>query len=153
MNLCLIDAIVDDLTPLASQVCLKRLKLDRFWPSPEEFKDVELDLTPLAALRQLEELTLSQYKLTRLDALNGLTRLRTLDLNDTNVRDLGVLQPLTALETVHVARTPVEDSTPLCSLPLLKSVTLPACAVCALLKARLPQLYTSSRVCVTLSKV
>ena len=137
-RLTLSGVMMDDLSSLASLIHLVTLRLVRFRESlPSQ---LHLDLSPLAKLRRLESLTLQRVKVKRLETISRLTQLSSLRLEHTNVCDVGAVRGLTALTDLKLAGTLVEDVTPLFGLELLQTLSLPACAPCTQLKARLPAL-------------
>ncbi|RLB62127.1 MAG: hypothetical protein DRI90_09775 [Deltaproteobacteria bacterium] len=78
------------------------------------------DLTPLAGLIQLEELTINRCPIRDAAPLAKMTQLRELSLADTGVADVSALTGLTALTMLDLRRTQVSDLSHLASLTQLE---------------------------------
>ena len=86
------------------------------------------DLSPLAGLSRLEELSLESLDhLVDLSPLRALTGLRVLHLADCAARDLAPLAALISLEDLSLPGTPVEDLAPLAGLQELRFIRLARC--------------------------
>jgi hypothetical protein len=83
------------------------------------------DVSPLAALSQLRDVSLARNAIHDLGPLASLTSLTSLDLLGNPIRDLGPLAGLTALERLRIAESPeVVDLTPLSGLTGLRWLEL-----------------------------
>ena len=82
------------------------------------------DLTPLAALTELQTLDLSQNSVTDLSPLRPLTGLQVLYLDRTSVADLTPVAALTGLQRLFLGQTSVTDLTPLAALTGLQWLDL-----------------------------
>lgn len=103
-----------DLTPLAA-LPLQALSLDGFAAD---------DLTPLAALTELEELSLEGAPITSLEPLSSTPNLRSLSIGDARLTALDGIESLTALEHLRVTRSPLQDLSALSGLTALTEVSL-----------------------------
>ena len=74
------------------------------------------DLTPLASLSGLQQLSLDQTQVSDLTPLASLSGLQVLSLNQTPVSDLTPLASLFGLQALYLDQTQVSDLTPLASL-------------------------------------
>lgn len=83
------------------------------------------DLTPLAALSELDALYLADTKVTDISVLSNLSNLYGLDLSGTAVTDISPLAKLDQLGVLNLADTSVTDTTVLDGLPGPIEVTLP----------------------------
>ena len=84
------------------------------------------DLSLIADMPYLEQLTLTCQPLANCEGLAGHTALRELSLAGSPVSDLSGLSDLPALQTLHLEHTAVADLTVLASLPALATVTVSA---------------------------
>ena len=84
---------------------------------------VEGQLDRLAALPDLEALSLAFTLVTNLAPLASLTALQSLDCSRTKVADLSPLASLTTLQSITCSHTKVADLSPLASLTALQSLT------------------------------
>ncbi|MCL2108509.1 MAG: leucine-rich repeat domain-containing protein [Oscillospiraceae bacterium] len=82
------------------------------------------DLSPLANLTGLETLTLASNLITDLSPLANLTGLETLTLSSNLITDLSPLAGLTALESLNVGSNGIVDLSPLAGLTGLKTLWL-----------------------------
>ncbi|MDX2069888.1 MAG: leucine-rich repeat domain-containing protein [Haliscomenobacter sp.] len=80
------------------------------------------DLTPLAALIQLQSLNCANTKVRDLAPLAALTQLQVLNCASTQVRDLAPLAALTQLQVLNCANTQVSDLAPLAALTQVQSL-------------------------------
>jgi Leucine-rich repeat (LRR) protein len=71
------------------------------------------DLSPVAALTNLQFLDLSQTEVSDLSAIAGMTKLQFLDLYQTRVSDLSRVAGLNGLRSLDLSRTGVSDLRPL----------------------------------------
>jgi Leucine-rich repeat (LRR) protein len=81
------------------------------------------DLTPLAGLKSLRSLTLWSTKLTDLTPVAGLENLRSLSVGGA-LRDISPLANLTNLQTLDLGHTRVADLTPLAQVKALRYLDL-----------------------------
>lgn len=96
--------------PLSSLTSLKKLELTR----------IE-DMTPLASLIHLEELTLSQnWNLRGFHAIEGMSKLKKLDLSATGLKRLDPVASLKNLESLDVSLNQIESIVELAGLKKLK---------------------------------
>jgi len=82
------------------------------------------DLSPLAKLKSLEELHLHDTHVSDLSPLTELKNLESLALSDTQVSDLSPLAELTNLERLYLRNTQVSDLSPLAELENLEVLGL-----------------------------
>jgi Leucine-rich repeat (LRR) protein len=82
------------------------------------------DLAPLAGLTALQELSLDRTSVSDLVPLAGLMALQELSLSDTSVSDLAPLAGLTALQQLWLSGTSVSDLAPLAGLTALQKLSL-----------------------------
>lgn len=87
------------------------------------------DLSPLAGLTELERLHLSSPSLRDLSPLAGLTKLEYLLVNSPLVNDLAPLAQLTSLTELRIGWSSVDDLTPLAGLTNLRTLEVQSCAV------------------------
>lgn len=100
--------------PLSSLTSLKKLELTR----------IE-DMTPLASLIHLEELTLSQnWNLRGFHAIEGMSKLKKLDLSATGLKRLDPVASLKNLESLDVSLNQIESIVELAGLKKLKSLNV-----------------------------
>jgi internalin A len=78
------------------------------------------DLSPLSALVNLQVLNIWRTQVSDLSPLSSLTNLRTLNVSETRVSDLSPLSSLTNLRTLNVSETRVSDLSPLSLLVNLR---------------------------------
>ncbi len=93
------------------------------------------DLTPLAALTQLQELCVNGTEVSDLTPLAGLTHLRRLDIGFTQICDLMPLAGLTHLEDLDVRDTQVCDLMPLAGMTQLDVLEAGYCKISVLPRA------------------
>jgi internalin A len=86
--------------------------------------DVETDLSAVARMRRLEQLSLSVKDGSELPKLVGLTQVRSLTINGPSVTRLNPVSELRSLENLDVSAPHVEDVAPLAGLTLLRSLIL-----------------------------
>lgn len=87
------------------------------------------DLTEVAKLAELEELSIPLTRVTDLRPIASLTKLRRLNIASNDVRDLTPLSALRDLELLNLYETPVTDLSPLSSLANLRQLTLAGSSV------------------------
>ena len=126
------------LTELPAEIAelrwLQALSVGREWigpapASPGANNDALRDLSPLAALTQLEELSLVGTRVSDLSPLAGLGALRRLDLAETPLADLQPLAGLRSLNVLNLLGTAVADLSPLAGLAALRSLVVSRTAV------------------------
>ena len=83
-----------------------------------------LDLSPLAGLRSLSHLDLSDNDLADISALSGLTGLRELLLSGNALRDLSPLSDLDGLRSLTLSNNGLTDVSALSGLPSLRQLWL-----------------------------
>ena len=82
------------------------------------------DVTPLAALKNLESVSVDGTQVSDLRPLSNLTKLEYLSLSNTRVNDVKPLAGLAQLQDLHLDATQVSDLTPLSGLTRLKRLYL-----------------------------
>ncbi len=82
------------------------------------------DLSPIAALKNLETLGASINQVSDLTPLAGLTKLDRLDLGRTQVKDLSPLKELTRVTELMLDSTPIEDLSPLAGMKDLEKLSI-----------------------------
>lgn len=82
------------------------------------------DLAPLAGLENLQKLDLSSTEVTDLTPLVGMKNLQELDLSRTDVTDLSPLAELKNLQYLEIDYTPAVEVTPLAGLKNLETLDL-----------------------------
>ena len=82
------------------------------------------DLTPLAGMKELRQLSLHRTPISDLTPLAGMKELRHINLNYTKVSDLTPLAGLTELEGLSINGTDISDITLLARMNKLKSIFL-----------------------------
>ena len=82
------------------------------------------DISPLAALTQLQKLDLSNTQISDISPLAALTQLQVLDLRNTQISDLSPLAALTQLQSLWLQNTKISDLFPLSALLKLKGLML-----------------------------
>jgi hypothetical protein len=93
--------VISDLSPLASLVD---------FDGPLGLIAAEItDVTPLAALTRLTDLSLANNSITNIDALSALTRLQVLELNDNSIRDIDALRTMPDLQVLNLDRNRVSS--------------------------------------------
>ncbi len=102
---------------------LRKLGLNNHFMLMGSYAPIE-DLSPLAALTSLFELTLKMCGVDDLTFLTNLTALTSLDLRSNPITDLTPLTNLTALTSLDLSSTPIQDITPLASLGNLKRLSI-----------------------------
>ena len=105
---------ITDLRPLANLTALEILDLSD--ASPET---LNLDIAPLAALVNLEALSLESSRVSDIRPLAALTKLRTLDLSNNQIEDFSPLAGLTNLWTLRIRGNWTGDLSPLAGLNLI----------------------------------
>jgi hypothetical protein len=155
--LCVSHAGIRDLDPLARLKGLRTLRLHNWGHVATHAVASTIDLAPLANLRNLHELYLTQLERgcggTRssstvcLKALKGLTQLRELRIQSARVVDLLPLQGLNRLRNLSVSidnsSSGIIELTPLARLTRLRSLRVKCVRVSGVASVkRLPQLCT-----------
>lgn len=107
---------LDTLAPFAKMPNLRKLDL--------RFSAGIKDLTPLAGLKNLEELTIWGTGVTDLTPVKGLPKLRRIDAKMTQISDLKPVAEMKNLFALDVLMAPVVDITPLADHPALAEVVL-----------------------------
>ncbi|HOW50923.1 MAG TPA: leucine-rich repeat domain-containing protein [bacterium] len=107
---------LDTLTPFAKMPNLRKLDL--------RFSAGIKDLTPLAGLKNLEELTIWGTGVTDLSPVKDLPKLRRIDAKMTQISDLKPVAAMKNLFALDVLMAPVADITPLADHPALAEVVL-----------------------------
>lgn len=115
-GLCLVETGVSDLSALAGFSELKWLDV--------QYSELISDLSPLAELRDLKSLTLSDNPVRDISPLTQLTELESLALQGTNVTDVSPVARMTRVEYLYLSGAPVRDVSCLSELSLLKEVWL-----------------------------
>ncbi|MEK3912142.1 leucine-rich repeat domain-containing protein [Paenibacillus sp. FSL H7-0331] len=105
-----------DLSPLANLQSLERLGIG-------SNKSIS-DLSPLNGLIHLQELWITQDKLTDISSLAGLESLKELHAYANNIQDISALQNLKNLEIVNLSNNKIQDISPLLKLKNLKNADL-----------------------------
>ncbi|MBO4878891.1 MAG: leucine-rich repeat domain-containing protein [Clostridia bacterium] len=82
------------------------------------------DIRDIAMLENLDELILSENKLSDISALAALTKLQKLDLRGTGITDVSALAGLTELTELVIARNPIADLGPLSGLTKLQKLDI-----------------------------
>lgn len=82
------------------------------------------DIPELAKLTALEELSLSDNRLTDVSVLSGLSNLSFLQLSGNKISDLSPLSGLKRLKTLYIDNNPVTDLTPLYNLTSLRTLSM-----------------------------
>ena len=80
------------------------------------------DLSPLAALVNLQEINISYTQVHDLGALKALVNLQEINVSYTQVRDLGALATLINLREINISNTQVSDLSPLEGLSNLRNL-------------------------------
>ena len=109
----------EDILPLKYMTELKGLWIGVLDP----FHQIT-DLSPLAGLTNLEDISLNADYVTDISAFAGLTNLRSIHLVRSQVSDLSPLAGLTNLVTLQFAASQITDITPLAGLTNLTSLDL-----------------------------
>ena len=104
---------ITDLRPLASLTQLREL---HFWH--KEFHRINLDLSPLANLINLEVLSLQRNGISDISPLTGLKNLRHLHIIDNDISDVSPLAGLMHLRELWITGNPILDIRPLFDLDL-----------------------------------
>lgn len=107
---------LDTLAPFAKMPNLRKLDL--------RFSAGIKDLTPLAELKNLEELTIWGTGVTDLTPVKKLPKLRRIDAKMTQISDLKPVAEMKNLFALDVLQSPVVDITPLAGHPALAEVVL-----------------------------
>ena len=89
----------------------------------------DADILPLASLRSLSELSLSDNHISDLAPLSALDQLTSLQLNNNRVSDLSPLASLTSLRTLYIDGNPVTDFSALNGLTALRTLSMKNIAV------------------------
>lgn len=114
-HLTLNGALLPDLSALAAITTLRSLNIDGSF-GPVHTSPIS-DVAPLAALANLEELTLTDTLISDLSELGGLPRLRTLHLGNNQLTDLSSLTGL-QLQELSVIDNEISSIAPLTGMPL-----------------------------------
>ncbi len=90
------------------------------WHTPTNETDpvTDLDISPLAGLIHLEELSLERNGISDITPLESLKNLRVLHLTRNHIEDFSPLTGLTNLETLWINNNPATDFSPLAALNL-----------------------------------
>jgi len=104
---------ITDLRPLANLTALKRLYLWDLSPNTPT-----LDLSPLASLINLEEISLENSKVSDISPLAELTKLSELHLSNNQIKDISPLAGLTELRILWIKGNLITDYSPLAELNL-----------------------------------
>jgi len=83
-----------------------------------------LDITPLAHLKQLQELRLDINQITDIDVFSKLTNIKTLGVRHNKIKDLSVLSHLTNLRELEIGVNQITDINVLRHLTQLEVFTL-----------------------------
>ena len=108
---------VSDLSPISRLVNLKRIHLG-------DFDGLPFDLSVLAGLTNLEEISMHDADISDLTPLAGLTRLRELFMANSGISDISALAGLTELTRIDLANNEISDISPLAGLTNLRWVIL-----------------------------
>ena len=76
------------------------------------------DITPLAGLVMLQQLSLARNRITDIAPLANLTQLISLDLADNDIADIRPLAGLTLLQALDIRNNPIRDLSPIDGLTL-----------------------------------
>ena len=108
---------ITDLRPLANLTNLLTLYI---WDVSKQGTDsaTSLDISPLAGLIHLEELSLERNGISDITPLESLKNLRVLHLTRNHIEDFSPLTGLTNLETLWINNNPATDFSPLAALNL-----------------------------------
>lgn len=113
-----IDLYGNKITDISALAALKETPIESL-----SFRDNPLsDISPLAELSGLTELTLENTACTDLQPLKNLTKLEYLTLDGTGVSDISPLSGLTAVKTLYLGNNNISDLTPLSGLTRLNSL-------------------------------
>ena len=82
------------------------------------------DIAPLAQLKNLESLSLTDNGIAEIGILSGLTKLSFLQLGNNQIVDLSPLESLTELKTLYLDGNPIADFSPLQKLQKLTTLSL-----------------------------
>jgi len=107
---------IDTLAPFAKMPNLRKLDL--------RFAAGIKDLTPLAGLKNLEELTIWGTGVTDLNPIKDLPKLRRIDAKMTQISDLKPVAAMKNLFALDVLQSQVTDIAPLADHPALSEVVL-----------------------------
>ena len=108
---------VSDLSPLARLVNLKRIRIANLEGS-------SINLSALAALTNLEEISMHNGDRLDLTPLAGLTGLKELHITNSGISDIRPLARLTGLVRMNLSENEISDVSPLAGLTNLKWVIL-----------------------------
>ena len=111
-----LDFPISDITGLEHATQLEELRL---WQH-QEIRDI----SPLAGLTQLKNLSLSENDVSDISPLAGLTQLRDLHLGGNQIRDISPLAGLTQLWNLALYRNQIRDISPLAGLKQLSILRL-----------------------------
>ncbi len=123
------NVVPSDYSPLAEMKNLRELHIIQSDPHENLYAGADVDLSPLAALQQLEVLVLQEQPVTDISVLQEIGTLKRLDLRETRVRDTAVLSHFAGLEELVLRNTAVTDIKPLESLSHLKKLDIAYTAV------------------------
>ena len=82
------------------------------------------DLEGIAGLHELENLTLTENRLTSLSFITGLTKLESLYASDNMIGDISPLAAMTQLKNLYLDNNPITDFTALYGLKSLKTLSI-----------------------------
>ena len=108
---------VSNLSPLARLVSLKRIRID-------DLEGSSFNLSALATLTNLEEISMHDGDRLDLSPLASLTRLRELHITNSGISDIRPLARLTGLVRMNLSENEISDISPLVGLTNLKWVIL-----------------------------
>ncbi|MEA4845943.1 MAG: protein kinase [Clostridiaceae bacterium] len=113
-NLMLVYQRIEDISPL-KELHLQTLML---------VGNYVTDLTPLADMKTLRHLNISNNPVTDISPLESFQRLKELYIQQCNVTDISVISKIPTLTSVDVSNIPCLDYSPLLALPLLSFVEM-----------------------------
>ena len=108
---------VSNLSSVARLTSLKSIRID-------DLEGLSFDLSFLAGLTNLEEISMHDGDRLDLTPLAGLTRLRELFITSSGISDISALAGLTELTRIDLANNEISDISPLAGLTNLKWVIL-----------------------------
>ena len=89
------------------------------------------DITPLSTLKSLQTLDLSNNRITDIAPLSSLTNLQVLDLSNNQIADLTPLCSLWSLQALDLRNNPISDITPLLELAGFRNLYLSSASLTA----------------------
>lgn len=113
-NLILVYQRIDDISPLKELNLLTLIFVGNYIT----------DLSPLADMKTLRQLNISNNPVADISSLASLQRLETLYIQQCSVTDISVLEKMPGLTSVDVSSIPCSDYSPLLALPLLSFVEI-----------------------------